>query len=308
MAASLRACKFRLVMSDSDSDEGTVARMNTEIDFESHPAAYPPIFIAARDGDVRVMRAELASGVDPNLTGARSDTTPLGVIVSNATVVGGRIYEKRCPNESRLIECTRLLLDAGADPCFLDSFGVTAVYNAVSHNHPEILAMLLEAGAGAVVNNVVSSGWNALAQAARSGHMECLHLLLAAGADINLRVQNDALDLSPLEMAIRWDGHENLKRVFPVLLRAGATIPPHATVTHPYLRKVAAAGGFPAYERAHRLRLATILARVVFPGPPTARGTGPRARPRRARHRAAPRLPVEMVSHVVAFAVHTGDY
>ena len=135
--------------------------------------------------------------------------------------------------------------------------------------------------------------------------MECLHHLLAAGADVNLRVQNDALDLSPLEMAIRWEGQENLKRVFPVLLRAGAAIPPN--VTHPYVRKVAAAGGFAAYERAHRLRLATILARVVFPGPP-ARGTGPRARPRRARSRAAPRLPLEMVSHVVAFAFHTGNY
>ena len=113
--------------------------------------------------------------------------------------------------------------------------------------------------------------------------MECLHLLLAAGADVNLRVQNDALDLSPLEMAIRWEGQENLKRVFPVLLRAGAAIPPN--VTHPYVRKVAAAGGFAAYERAHRLRLATILARVVFP-----------------------RLPLEMVSHVVAFGCHAGDY
>ena len=138
--------------------------------------------------------------------------------------------------------------------------------------------------------------------------MECLHLLLAAGADVNLRVQNGSLNDTPLETAIKWDRYEDRKRVFPVLLRAGAAIPPHATVTHPYLRKVAAAGGFPAYERAHRLRLATILARVVFPGPPTARGTGPRARPRRARHRAAPRLPLEMVSHVVAFAFHTGDY
>ena len=112
--------------------------------------------------------------------------------------------------------------------------------------------------------------------------MECLHLLLAAGADVNLRVQNDALDLSPLEMAIRWDDDGDLRRVFPVLLRAGAAIP---NVTDPYLRKVAAAGGFAAYERAHRLRLATILARVVFP-----------------------RLPLEMVSHVVAFAFHPGDY
>jgi ankyrin repeat protein len=298
-------------MSDSDSDEGTITRINIEIYLDEDPANYPPIFIAARDGDVHALRAELASGVDPNLRSSTSlsadpnHTTPLGVLVSNANVAGGRIYEKRCPNESRLIECTRILLDAGADPCFLDALTVTAVYNTVSHNHPEILAMLLEAGAGAVVNNTVSSGWTALAQAARSGHMECLHHLLAAGADVNLRVQNDALDLSPLEMAIRWEGQENLKRVFPVLLRAGAAIPPN--VTHPYVRKVAAAGGFAAYERAHRLRLATILARVVFPGPP-ARGTGPRARPRRARSRAAPRLPLEMVSHVVAFAFHTGNY
>ena len=136
--------------------------------------------------------------------------------------------------------------------------------------------------------------------------MECIHLLLAAGADVNLRVQNGSLNDTPLETAIKWDRYEDRKRVFPVLLRAGAAIPPN--VAHPYLRKVAAAGGFPAYERAHRLRLATILARVVFPGPPTAQGTGPRARPRRARHRAAPRLPLEMVSHVVAFAFHTGDY
>jgi len=269
-------------MSDSDSDE-SVTRINTEIGFNENPAEYSPILIAARDGDVQALRAELASGADPNLSGSLSSTTPLNVIVSNAAVAGGQIYSKRCPNESRLIECTRLLLDAGADPCFLDEYRVTAVYNAVSHNHPEILAMLLEAGAGAVVNNTVSSGWTALAQAARSGHMKCLHLLLAAGADINLRVQNESLNLSPLEMAIRWGRYEDRKRVFPVLLRAGAAIPPN--VAHPYLRKVAAAGGFAAYERAHRLRLATILARVVFP-----------------------RLPVEMVSHVVAFGCHAGDY
>ena len=273
-------------MSDSDSDEGTDTRINTEIDLDEDPAAYPPIFIAARDGDVQAMRAELASGVDPNLRGS-DHTTPLQVIAANANVQGGRRYLKRCPNESQLLECTRLLLDAGADPCSLDEYRMTTIYYCVSHNHPEILAMLLEAGAGAVVNNrVIDSKWTALAQAARSGYMECLHLLLAAGADVNLRVQNESLNDTPLETAIKWDQydhHENLKRVFPVLLRAGAPIPPN--VAQPYVRKVAAAGGFAAYERAHRLRLATILARVVFP-----------------------RLPLEMVSHVVAFAFHPGDY
>ena len=61
--------------------------------------------------------------------------------------------------------------------------------------------------------------------------MECLHLLLAAGADINLRVQNESLNDSPLETAIKWDRYEDRKRVFPVLLRAGAAIPPN--VAHP---------------------------------------------------------------------------
>ena len=271
-------------MSDSDDGGGTFEVVNVEIDLDEDPAAYPPIFIAARDGNVQAMRDELASGVDPNLRDPHSHLTPLHVIVANRVDGAGNIYSERCPNEPRLMACTRLLLDAGAQPCLLDSDGQNTVYNAVCHNHHEILAMLLEAGAGAVVNDRSRiGGWTALCQAARSGHMECIHLLLAAGADVNLRVQNGSLNDTPLETAIKWDRYEDRKRVFPVLLRAGAAIPPN--VAHPYLRKVAAAGGFAAYERAHRLRLATILARVVFP-----------------------RLPLEMVSHVVAFGCHAGDY
>ena len=52
-----------------------------------------------------------------------------------------------------------------------------------------------------------------------------------------------------------------------------------------YLRKVVAAGGFLNYEKAHRQALAKTFARVVFP-----------------------RLPVDAMSHVVAFAFHTGAY
>ena len=52
-----------------------------------------------------------------------------------------------------------------------------------------------------------------------------------------------------------------------------------------YLRKVVAAGGFRNYEKAHRQALAKTFARVVFP-----------------------RLPVDAMSHVVAFAFHTGGY
>ena len=78
-------------------------------------------------------------------------------------------------------------------------------------------------------------------------------------------------------------GADPWPRVFPVLLRAGATIPPDTQ--DPYLLKVRSAGGWGRYERACRARLAKILARVVFP-----------------------RLPTDTVSHIVHFAFHTGYY
>jgi len=78
-------------------------------------------------------------------------------------------------------------------------------------------------------------------------------------------------------------GARHRRLVSHLLLRYGAKISPAAT--DPYLCKVAAAGGLRAYEKAHRRALAMPLARVVFP-----------------------RLPVEMVSHVVAFSFHTGYY
>ena len=74
--------------------------------------------------------------------------------------------------------------------------------------------------------------------------------------------------------------------MYALLVANGATIPPDgADADDAYLCKVRAAGGFPAYEMAHRMRLTATCARVVFP-----------------------RLPVDAVSHVVAFAFHTGYY
>ena len=82
-------------VSDSDHDfysfEGPV---NGDIDLDANPAYYPPIFIAARDGDVQALRAELASGADPNLGGVglpptNNHITPLHVIVANSVRVAG---------------------------------------------------------------------------------------------------------------------------------------------------------------------------------------------------------------------------
>ena len=84
-------------------------------------------------------------------------------------------------------------------------------------------------------------------------------------------------------MKIAFITRNGRRRVFPLLLAAGATIP--SETTNPYLRKVAAAGGFKAYEKAHRQALATKFAAKAFP-----------------------RLPTDVAAQVVAFAFHVGYY
>ena len=83
-------------------------------------------------------------------------------------------------------------------------------------------------------------------------------------------------------MKIAFITRNGRRRVFPLLLAAGATIP--SNTTDAYLRKVAAVG-FPAYEKAHRQALATKFAAKAFP-----------------------RLPTDVAAQVVAFAFHVGYY
>ena len=156
------------------------------------------------------------------------------------------------------------------------------------------LKFLLEVCGTAGVNWCSDAGWTPLAYAVTScrsegvRHLRTVELLLSRGANPNQRVVNMTYNDTPLQL-IHGPGWVPLfpartrRLVSHLLLRYGAEISPAAT--DPYLCKVAAAGGFRAYERAHRARLAAPLARVVFP-----------------------RLPVDMVSHVVAFSFHTGYY
>ena len=160
------------------------------------------------------------------------------------------------------------------------------------------LKFLLEVcGTATSLNSCSNFGWTVLASATvrtwdsatvRTCDLRTLELLLSRGANPNQRVVNMTYNDTPLQL-IHGPGWVPLfpartrRLVSHLLLRYGAEISPVAT--DPYLRKVAAAGGLRAYEKAHCHALATTLTRVVFP-----------------------RLPVEMVSHVVAFSFHTGYY
>ena len=85
-------------------------------------------------------------------------------------------------------------------------------------------------------------------------------------------------------------GHSH-SRVIPVLLRYGADLDrarPFSSRQPPnklYLERVHAAGGWKRYERAHRTRLTTTFARVVFPS-----------------------VPKELVAHIVDLWAHVGYY
>jgi ankyrin repeat protein len=165
------------------------------------------------------------------------------------------------------------------------------------YNRPLILAALIEAAgpnAAALVRRTTNGqvdGWTPLHTASRAGHTECVRLLLSAGAGLDIDLLN-LQNQTALDCAIAY----GRRRLYPMLLAAGATIPPDAdNIAHryyywvdesgaAYLRKVAAAGGFPAYEKAHRQALVALAAKAF------------------------PRLPTDVAGHVVAFAFHVGYY
>ena len=190
-----------------------------------------------------------------------------------------------------------------------------ALYHPVCLNEVASVEAILEAGGNGEINARARFGWTFLGLAASSGHVKLARVLLAAGADPDRRVVNHVYNHTPLAMATRGaqeygtnipPPYAESQRIFYLLLRAGATLEGMIRVVVPlvlpeglqfgpakllvdtddqYLRKVVAAGGFRNYEKAHRQALAKTFARVVFP-----------------------RLPVDALSHVVAFAFHTGAY
>ena len=147
-----------------------------------------------------------------------------------------------------------------------------------------------------------------LMYAAVRGYLDIVKMLLSAGADVNVLCssrmdqgfQSSALTMAAfsytrvdprdtdaiVEALLRagadaspplWHGRTIMdfsighgrRRIWPVLLRAGAIVPtgenddrpPNYNThrAHPYLRKLDAAGGFKAYEKAHLTQLLAIF-------------------------------------------------
>ena len=110
---------------------------------------------------------------------------------------------------------------------------------------------------------------------------ECVTALLSAGASVNAKSiwRDRGIEVTPIELLVLKSG-ERGRRLYPLLLKAGATLPDRWPISRvelvlsdPYLRTIVQAGGFPAYERRHvnalaasfgpKLGLLPEIARVV---------------------------------------------
>ena len=244
---------------------------------------FPLLALAARGCDVVTLRGLLSAGMDVNhVCRAGGDgpgngfcLTPLQH-VCKAGMNSGKKFEGK-------VACVKLLiehgacLDAGApgNPgqnaydanTHLDNL-TPLMYAAISGDL-DIVKILISAGSdvnalciphGAAIPRYSAVDMAALPYRSRDPE-ECdtmVETLLRAGANPNPPEMDGAL-------AIHMTIAHGRRHVWPLLLRAGAILPTgengylpsnyHTHRTHPYLRKLDAAGGWKAYEKAHRTRL-----------------------------------------------------
>ena len=248
-----------------------------------------PIFAAVKDLDVEALRRELAAGVDPDMyeDSRYFPGTPLMYAVSNH--LGRQL--RRSPEERirERLEIISLLLEAGASVDQVGLIGQTPLHHAVvydSQAYHAVIAGLLEAGADPNFDPSRPGVdiYSVLANAAACGRAATVKTLISAGA----------VDLDrALEAAIIFYEHRaGGLRICTLLLRAGAALPAARTgyTTHDqrtacaYIERIRAAGGFKAYETAHRQRLVAIFAPKF------------------------PILPTDMLGRVLEFSFNVGGY
>lgn len=117
------------------------------------------------------------------------------------------------------LDVVQKLLDSGSDPNEVDAErnGSSAVYIAASNNHPDIVGLLLSAGADSNKPTTDNSR-TPLYQAAKFGHVDVLKQLIAGDAHVDKPKRTDGA--TPLMMAAQ-QGHLEAART---LIAAGAVL------------------------------------------------------------------------------------
>ena len=249
--------------------------------------APPAIIAAALRWDLELLRLALDLGVSVDLEDALG-RTPLQVVCQQYVCQTNCVPLK----EENRTACVKLLIERGAcvDAGLPNNPGsnfakshFTPLMEAADKNNLEVVKMLLSAGGDANAQIMRGSSTHTpLCQAvlaycvlAFPGRGESLEVkrrcaflvdaILKGGADPNGPKHDGrnafewVIGASTAEMGC------DMRPLWPILLRGGAFIPTDSdhyeewvTVrAHPYLQKIDAAGGWKAYEKAHRTRLLT---------------------------------------------------
>ena len=269
----------------------------------------PRLGEAARRCDLEALRDILSAGVDVDHPNSPDRYTALQLCCGKS-----QQWERQVTLEDR-IACVEFLLANGASPNAgapgnpgqgTYSTNLTPLMRAGYHAHVEIVQLLLSAGADVNVmldyfdddsdeEEEEDEQWTALAWATspypgtdRARCEAIIEAMIRAGADANPPEWHGTTVIQKVIMDRR-------RRIWPVLLRAGAILPTgdvringYRTYAHPadpYLQKIETAGGFKAYEKAHRAKLlATFAPKFTHLVPP------------------------ELVARFLEFSFHVGFY
>jgi ankyrin repeat protein len=155
-----------------------------------------PVVAAARDGDLRAVRAQIAKGIKVNDPARDGSTALLWAAYHND------------------LEMTRALLAAGAKVDAANKYGITPLIQASRTGDAEIVSALVRAGAKATLAS--PQGETPLMAASKSGNIQAVKMLLEAGAEPN------ALTAFQQETALMWAAAEGHDAVIQALLDAKA--------------------------------------------------------------------------------------
>jgi ankyrin repeat protein len=179
-----------------------------------------PFWLAARYGDVEMMRVLAAGDADPRFA-MPDGTTALMAAIAAGPGFGGGAGDRRerylSPVElaARIegadarvtFETAKVAVDLGADVNGIDAAGDASLHMAASQGLTAVVQLLLDKGAH--VNAANHAGDTALHNAAARGRHAVIHALVSKGAALDLKNKNGQTALG-LTAAVRTRGAANL--------------------------------------------------------------------------------------------------
>jgi len=178
-------------------------RSGAEID-KTNGSGMTPLFFAAREGKLDVVRSLLKAGADPKHRDVRDWTPLMFGIMSEQT------------------DLIQALLNAGADPNVREwETGRTSMHHAVERGIPEIIALLLENGADpdAGYNGVYPP--SPLLLAISESKLEIADLLVRGGANPNYSDGGNYSDDEIPRTALDWARYQSAEKLEELIRNAG---------------------------------------------------------------------------------------